>query len=391
MDRIEYTSPMLLPNESYLVKDQNVRLYDGDQKTSFEGGELILTTHRIMWGRPGAIALGQVCLSLPLNLVVFVEEESSNAFTFSRSRKIVLHLNEASPERNEGPQPSSIYNYIKLSFREGLNSDIVSLLNDCMQKRKWEWSQTQPNVSTKPSLPNIKLRTGIAGIERSIQEKQKQTDESISLAFKDLNKLMTMAKDMVLLSQNISTKIREKQGDITEDETVRFKLYLLSLGIDDPVTRDAYKSDNQYYRSLAKQVVDILITPITEAGGIMALTDVFCRVNRARGLELLSPEDLLNACRLMESLDLPLKLYRFDSGVIILQLVSMSEESIAESTAEMLNEKGSLSSEELARLLGISVLLAKERLLTTERCGKSCRDDSTEGLRFYPNLLLKDD
>ncbi|KAB0796515.1 hypothetical protein PPYR_10576 [Photinus pyralis] len=388
MDRIEYASPILLPNESYLAKDRNVRLYDGDQKTSFEGGELILTTHRLMWGRPGAIPLGQVCLTMHLHLVVFVEEDSPNAFSFSRSRKIILHLKEAPPDRNEGPQPSSIYNFIKLSFREGLNSDIVGLLNDCMQKRRWEWGQSQPNVSTKPSLPNIKLRTGIAGIERGIQEKQKQTDENISLAFKDLSKLMSMAKDMVGLSQNISTKIREKQGDITEDETVRFKLYLLSLGIDDPVTRDAYKSDNQYYRSLAKQIADILITPITEAGGIMALTDVFCRVNRARGLELLSPEDLLNACRLMESLDLPLKMYKFDSGVIVLQLVSMSNESIAESTADMLNEKGSLSSEELARLLGISVLLAKERLLTTERFGKSCRDDSSEGLRFYPNLLL---
>lgn len=30
---------------------------------------------------------------------------------------------------------------------------------------------------------------------------------------------------------------------------------------------------------------------------MMALADVWCRINRARGLELISPEDLLNACR----------------------------------------------------------------------------------------------
>lgn len=57
-------------------------------------------------------------------------------------------------------------------------------------------------------MPQIKLRTGIVGIERSIQEKQKAADESISVAFQDLNKLMTMAKDMVKLSNTISTKIK---------------------------------------------------------------------------------------------------------------------------------------------------------------------------------------
>lgn len=48
----------------------------------------------------------------------------------------------------------------------------------------------------------------------------------------------------------------------------------------------------------------------------------------------------------------------------------------------------SLSVQELAQLLSISLLLAQERLLTAERAGKICRDDSIEGLRFYPNLFL---
>lgn len=146
---------------------------------------------------------------------------------------------------------------------------------------------------------------------------------------------MTMAKDMVHLSRTISNKIRDKQGDITEDETVRFKSYLLSLGIDDPVTRGSYKSDSQYYRSLAKQISDILQRHIEDMGGMMAMTDVFCRVNRARGLEMLSPEDTLNACQLMEVMGLPLKLYQFNSGVMVLQLTAMNDESIAEDTAIM--------------------------------------------------------
>ena len=56
-----------------------------------------------------------------------------------------------------------------------------------------------------------------------------------------------MAKPMVKLAQSISTKIREKQGEITEDETVQFKSYLLSLGIDDPITKVSTKTKEYEY------------------------------------------------------------------------------------------------------------------------------------------------
>lgn len=36
----------------------------------------------------------------------------------------------------------------------------------------------------------------------------------------------------------------------------------MSLGIDDPVTRDAYRSSNEYFRQLAKQLAYILEEPI---------------------------------------------------------------------------------------------------------------------------------
>jgi ESCRT-II complex subunit VPS36 len=54
-----------------------------------------------------------------------------------------------------------------------------------------------------------------------------------------------------------------------------------------------------------------------------------------------------------------------------------------------LEEQGSLTAEELAQTLGISVLLARERLMTTEKHGQACRDESIEGLRFYPNRFLQ--
>ncbi|KAJ9590764.1 hypothetical protein L9F63_016280 [Diploptera punctata] len=389
MDRFEYKTAHLNPAESFVVREKGVRLYDGEQKTHFEGGEVMLTTHRLIWGRPGEIAQGQTCLSLPLHYLVFTEEEAaSSSFGFSRSKKVILHLSEILSGKGQGPVVSSNYNFIKLSFKEGTDSNFLNILNETVQSKKWI---TSP-ASVSGQAPNIKLRTGIVGIERGIQERQKATDESISKAFQDLSKLMDMAKDMVNISKSISQKIRDKQGDITEDETIRFKSYLLSLGIDDPVTRNDFRSDSQYYQQLAKQLSDILVEPIKEVGGMMALTDVYCRVNRARGLELLSPEDLIQACHLLDKLKLPIRLRRFDSGVKVLQLESHSDENVAKNTAVALEEQGSLTAEDLAQLLGISVLLAKERLLTTEKHGRACRDESIEGLRFFPNwLLLRED
>jgi ESCRT-II complex subunit VPS36 len=66
---------------------------------------------------------------------------------------------------------------------------------------------------------------------------------------------------------------------------------------------------------------------------MMALTDVYCRVNRARGLELLSPEDLIQACHMLEQLNLPIRLRQFDSGVKVLQLQSHSDANIVKNTA----------------------------------------------------------
>ena len=47
-----------------------------------------------------------------------------------------------------------------------------------------------------------------------------------------------------------------------------------------------------------------------------------------------------------------------------------------------------LTAEELAKILGTSVILAQQRLLLCEEMGMACRDDSVEGLRFYPNKIL---
>lgn len=70
---------------------------------------------------------------------------------------------------------------------------------------------------------------------------------------------------------------------------------------------------------------------------MMTLTDVYCRVNRARGLELLSPEDLLHASRHLASLGLPIVLRTFDSGVMVLQVLSHDDNAVADRIMELVS------------------------------------------------------
>uniref|UniRef100_A0A669EVS7 Vacuolar protein-sorting-associated protein 36 n=1 Tax=Oreochromis niloticus TaxID=8128 RepID=A0A669EVS7_ORENI len=360
MDRFSWSNGLLEINETLVIQQRGVRLYDGDDKAKMDLGVALLSTHRLIWRD---IKNHECCIAMPLSQIIYFEEQAAG---IGKSAKIVIHLHQVPANKEPGPYQYSKYSYIKLSFKEHGQIEFYRRLTEEMTKKRWKNTPVSQPIPTGTGSQAGKTRAvGIVGIERKIEEKRKETDKNISEAFEDLSKLMVKAKEMVELSRSIANKIKDKQGDITEDETIRFKAYLLSMGIANPVTRETHGSGTHYHMQLAKQLGDMLQAP----------------------LELLSPEDLVNACKMFESLKLPLRLRVFDSGVMVVQLQSHSEEEMIASALDNVSEKGSLTAEEFAKLLGLSVLLSKERLLLAEKMGHLCRDDSVEGLRFYPNLF----
>lgn len=82
---------------------------------------------------------------------------------------------------------------------------------------------------------------------------------------------------MVTLAQTITEHLRNKRGELTEDETgesttfvqkksvnfeVRFKSYLLSLGVSDPVTKAEFGSGAIYFEKLAEELTSVLLEPL---------------------------------------------------------------------------------------------------------------------------------
>uniref|UniRef100_A0A8C1KQG1 Vacuolar protein-sorting-associated protein 36 n=2 Tax=Cyprinus carpio TaxID=7962 RepID=A0A8C1KQG1_CYPCA len=360
MDRFVWTNGLLEMNETLVIQQRGVRLYDGDDKAKLDVGVVLLSTHRLLWRDQKN---HECCICIPLSQVIFFEEQAAG---IGKSAKIVIYLHPVPENKEPGPYQQSKYSFIKLSFKEHGQIEFYRRLTEEMTQKRWENTPVSQPIPTGVGPKAARTRAvGIVGIERKLEEKRKETDKNISEAFEDLSKLMEKAKEMVEVSKSIANKIKDKQGDITEDETIRFKSYLLSMGIANPVTRETHGSGTQYHIQLARQLGDILQAP----------------------LELLSPEDLVNACKMFESLKLPLRLRVFDSGVMVVQLQSHSEEEMIASALDNVSDKGSLTAEEFAKLLGLSVLLSKERLLLAEKVGHLCRDDSVEGLRFYPNLF----
>ena len=147
--------------------------------------------------------------------------------------------------------------FIKFSGPNGIAQNFIQALNETLMAKVWQISEALK------SPPRIKTRSGIGGIEKGILEKAKKTDENLSVAFQDLSKLIGMAKEMVNTSKAISLKIRERKSEASDDETLKFKTMLMSLGIDDPVTKDNFTSNNEFLSSLGNEICQSMLDVIT--------------------------------------------------------------------------------------------------------------------------------
>jgi ESCRT-II complex subunit VPS36 len=119
MDRWYWTDSSMMPGELAKYSCACKRLYDGDDRTSYEDGHLSITNVRLIWKHPSQ----SKSLGLSLALVVLAEEETGG---FLSSAKLVIHLSPRPPEQPDGPVGKSSNAHIKLAIRQ---SDLQTSLS----------------------------------------------------------------------------------------------------------------------------------------------------------------------------------------------------------------------------------------------------------------------
>ena len=371
MDRWSWHSTQKKPAEEVRATLPGIRLYDGDHKTEFDQGSLTITTHRLTWND------GSRMIDLPLKSIHKID---TVAGTFTKSAKLVLHLDAAPHSKEAGPSYRRCENYVKLSFVKGGDQRCLGIIQGCLSEKRWE-----KGVIAAVNKPASLMGGGLVRIEQQIESSRINTDRSLNSAFKDIDALMSKAKDMVVLADRIAQKLSDTKNE--NDETTQLKSALLSIGISNPVTRSTHGTGTAYHKSLGLELSRMLQKPLADCGGVMNVSEVYCRYNRARGLQLISPEDVVNACRTLTPENHGMELKKFSSGVLVIEAGNFK--SLIEVLLQTIDEHTCVSAVTLGNITSIPIMLAKERLMAAEEHGYICRDETSDGVLFYRNMFCE--
>ena len=272
--------------------------------------------------------------------------------------------------------------------------DLLKFLLKALERRAWE-AQTRLQAKKKASQTIASRKVGIDAIMSKNTLRHKEAARLTDEAFEgDAEQLLRDAGELVKVIQKYASTLERKEDKTgkEEEDAARLSDMLQNMGMTSALSKQNFRGQHDdYTQTLARQLSDFLRPKLPAASGLLTLTDVYCLYNRARGSNLISPDDLLKAVDCMKSLNLGMSKRVFPSGVIVVQEDSFDDDVMATKLRELAEEQLSLNSGltamEVSRTLHISALLAYEQLLQSEKLGYLCRDETLETTRFYPNLF----
>ena len=305
------------------------------------------------------------------------------------------------------------YGELHLVFRTsnaGSDRDnFAKSLNRSLQRRAWEESARAAEKKKSSSVEVLAGRkVGVDAILTRNKLKHKEAERLTDDVFAkggDVERLMDEAGELVaIINKYVATLDRttadQQQNDQEAADNARLTGMLMDMGMTSALSKSQATGGGSggkaaYYQTVARQLSDFLRynNKLKDAGGMMTLTDVYCLFNRARGTNLISPDDLLMALPWMEKLDLGMKKREFESGVVVVQDDSFDDAKMADKLVEIADTKISdgMTVLDASRLLKVSAMLANEQLLAAEKLGRLCRDVTLEGTRFYRNRFEDSD
>jgi len=253
----------------------------------------------------------------------------------------------------------------KIAFRGTVDiNDVAQALRLAMKALALEGNSTSPLKSTTTlSAPSSSL--GLSAIMKNLEVATKYREEAVAeSSFNDLETLMNKAAELTKLAESLLSKIsKSSSSEKGLDEDVVFRRELVDFGILQPVTKEA--SGRSFVDDLAKELGDFLLQ-YSQRNGIMqiSLSDAFCVFNRARGVSLVSPQDIYQASALLKSKGLKFQLRTYDSGVHVLESLDFNDAAVMTRIQSLVEgSPAGITAADLARDEKVSVLVAKEQLL----------------------------
>lgn len=324
-------------------------------------------------------------------------------------------------------QNTEITGSIKLSFRGGGDKIFYERMKGALIQRKWLLQiappMPQPSQTSSPGpralspavdngLPSTQSRpsaVGIAGLEQRGLEARRNNEVVIGNAFEDLEALMASAKQIVALAGTLAREsgMASSEGSAETNEVLSESVNALGM----VTTKDMLGSgaENLYLSELSRDLAEYLTDDrkgiLHRQGGIMSLIDLWAVFNRSRnGVELVSPSDFQKAAKLWETLNLPVRLRQFKSGLLVVQRHDWTDEKTIRQLQTWMEELRcippsepvpwdwrifgrSVTAGETAQRFKWSVGVAAEELEMAEDKGILCREEGIEGLRFWSNKI----
>ncbi|CAK9869386.1 unnamed protein product [Sphagnum jensenii] len=380
---------------------------EGGAGWTLKTGLLTLTTHRLLW----LDEKGKKAWAVPLGAVgqLYAVKKSIKSMFAAPRMRFQAWTQRDGKLATHGQRVAELVLTLVFRGQSGVPDGFVQRFAEVLQAKAWQQkrleespsgghkgagSSLEASVHKRPTVSTLNpAMAGVSGILRKEQEQWEETDKNLHDAFQDLNGLMSKAKEMVILAEKMRVRLLTGQASTVEEEGVgtnqEMQDWMLSVGITSPVTKES--AGALYHQQLSRQLADFVREPLKRSGGMLAMVDAYCLFNRARGTELISPEDLLQACTIWQTLDVPVRLRKFDSGVMVIQSKSQSDDEVFLRLTMLVSngeaEKLGVSAAEAARALGMAPALAREQLLAAEGQGLLCRDDGVDGLRFFSNFF----
>lgn len=438
--------PALLHDEVELRSEAGVEvLQENGRDRNIEilpKGQVIVTNFRII----AIVKMSVQLTAWACNLNIVESLEDCNSF-FRPSSRLKLQFKES-----EMGQP------VYLKFHEGGKKDFQIALQRALDKSSWLHCPQSPYVhtasgndtvasgqtvfvgTTAGAVPgsssssstitssldsNISSTTaykssnaGIGGILRRQEEQRQNVDSLTKVALNDLESLMQRGREVVNVVQRYAAYAAADSAAASESssnsggapimtndwevstvsdptgETSEMEAIMQSIGIVSPVTK--FSAGRLYHKQLARQIADILLQHdrLVKLGGMITLIDLYCLYNKARGTELVSPDDLLAACKLCERMRLKVKMRRFEStGVLVMELVDLDYSVLVNKVTQYAtqqyseNPSAGILPSHVATMLRMSLFISNEILSIAESQGHLCRDDSVHGVEYYPNMF----